>query len=258
MAKKKKSTAKDSSGFVKKPTEKGGKGKKGSLQKMRDWMIGLINEANARVSQLIGRNSRAMHEAQRTILPSRRERVEKGELELFSISDKTRYRELSRELGRVQEFLADPTSNPQMSDQVNRQIAANAAYEGAFGAYPDYGGRIDEDLAKAAFEIYRRVKELNADIIYDEGGYGSSNLINYIYQEVADRAEGASWLRHDALVEGITPEIEIMLESYRDKIVSGSFDPTFSKSDFDYTSPESKAQQKLTKAEFWSRMGWDD
>ena len=110
---------------------------------------------------------------------------------LFDVNDTQRYREIRREVERMNKFLNDETSTV---EGVQKMIAAEK-YKGAFsgGWYEKYGvsydkSRVDEDKAKIAFTIYRRLEESgdSREKIIGDLGYGSESLIMQIYDMVVE------------------------------------------------------------------------
>lgn len=110
---------------------------------------------------------------------------------LFDVNDTKRYREIRREVERMNKFLNDETSTV---EGVQKMIAAEK-YKGAFsgGWYEKYGvsydkSRIDEEKSKIAFSIYRRLEESgnSREEIIGSLGYGSESLIMQIYDMVVE------------------------------------------------------------------------
>lgn len=173
---------------------------KRSLDPLRQQLDVLVREANKRVKSLIksGLTSPALEVAQKSFkrLTSRDEISERGNL--FK-SDLKRRRDINREFARVNEFLGDITST--VKGAKRNITVAKDALKGAFGAHWSkiYGvnydkERIDDDMAKQAFSIYRKLSEEfggweRVAGIYKglEGliGYGSEILINSIYDLVS-------------------------------------------------------------------------
>lgn len=182
-----------------KKTVKPKKVSKRSLDPLRQQLDVLVREANRRVRALVrsGLTSRALETAQRSFkkLTSRDEVTENGNLFKSNLKRRT---QINREFARVNEFLGDITSTVK---GVRKNIDISTSYlKSAFGGqwYEKYGvnydkSRIDEELAKQAFSIYRKLSEefggweRVAGIYHGvEGliGYGSEILINSIYDMV--------------------------------------------------------------------------
>lgn len=170
--------------------------KKRSLDPMREQLRVLTKKANKMATKLIEKNvaSRALLEAQRTLkkMPTRAD-----DSQLFR-ADLKRTCDINREFARVQAFLNDYTSTVRGAKGFTSDIKGLA---GAFGSQWNVNGtgknydteRIDEDVAKKAFEIYRKVIEAAGGWERAVGmlkgkesliGYGSENLIINIYDMV--------------------------------------------------------------------------
>lgn len=173
------------------------------LDPLREKLAVLVDQANARVYQLRNANkpveSRALIEAERT---KARQYSRDNEEELFK-SQFSRTRELKREYARVQAFLNDYTSTLEGAQNWSTNLAD---LKGAFGSQwrattgKNYDtSRINEDVAKEAFRLYRMTVEAaggweRAVGIFHgvEGilGYGSENLINAIYDATYNYMNG--------------------------------------------------------------------
>ncbi len=257
--------------------------RKGSLNPLRKRISKLMRKALKQANDLrkSGVPSRALDEAIRTILPSRRDAVNSGQLELFSLSDKHRKRELLREERRIKEFLNSYSSTVEgakleASQIFKNQVDANSKFKGVFAGrnvdYDELGKRLEQkgvyasngdytqmakDVASIAFRAYRMVVENSkyANLIYYEGGYGSNNLINYIYQVVEENPAG--WASTDLLSEVGAREAREMLDEF-EKIRSE--DANFERENGDtelgafYTTDSERNRQART---FWQRNGFD-
>lgn len=171
-----------------------------SLNPLREELAVLVDRANARVADIPNNIiSRAREEAVRTLLksPSRQAELEQGIL--FNSQLKTR-KQIMKEFARVNAFLNDYTSTQRGAYQFNKEMQSLSNLKGAFGAkwMAETGkgydtSRIDEDVAKNTFKIYRRIVERAGGweraIGFAQGkesliGYGSENLIIAIYDMV--------------------------------------------------------------------------
>lgn len=161
-----------------------------NLNEIRSRFQSLQAKANARAEALqaagIAEYSRAFNEAADKMGAYR-----SNDAYLFDVNDTQRYREIRREVERMNKFLNDETSTV---EGVQKMIAAEK-YKGAFsgGWYKKYGvsydkSRIDEDRAKIAFSIYRRLEESgdSREKIIGDLGYGSESLIMQIYDMVVE------------------------------------------------------------------------
>lgn len=161
-----------------------------NLNEIRARFQSLQAKANARADALqaagLADYSRAFNEASDKMGAYRTTNAD-----LFDVNDTKRYREIRREVERMNKFLNDETSTV---EGVQKMIAAEK-YKGAFsgGWYEKYGvsydkSRIDEDKAKIAFSIYRRLEESgnSREEIIGSLGYGSESLVMQIYDMVVE------------------------------------------------------------------------
>lgn len=140
----------------------------------------LFDEANDRISKIKsqGFTSYAL------------DRVESyNSKDFFDIDDIQNKDDLLKELYRVRVFLNDKGSTVEGAILDTALINAEI-YKGKFGNeyytkehhYAKYDTTvIDKDLASRAFESYRNLESTKAGKIALEGGYGSENLINILY-----------------------------------------------------------------------------
>lgn len=187
-----------------------------SLNPLREQLQVLVDQANARAKILIDSSmtSRALEEAQRT-LKSQSKRVDDNEL--FRANLKTR-REINREFARVSTFLSDYTSSLKGAQEFTSDLAG---LRGAFGGqWKEVTGerfdtsRIDKEIAKQAFDTYRRIVESVGGWERAVGmfqgkeilvGYGSETLITNIYDMYINKEQG---LITDRMVKDFDPELE--------------------------------------------------
>lgn len=185
-----------------------------SLNPAREKLQVLVDEANARVEQLMetqariaeenkGKKkadrvqfaSRALEEAQRTLLPSHKEQY--GELFTANLP---RSRDINRELARVTAFLNDYTSMSQGAENFSSNVSS-----GLFGGQwrkLGYDGYDEENVTKEDAEMTFRIY---SEVVADNGGwerviayfkysnpgmidYGSEQLINMIYDMVQNKS----------------------------------------------------------------------
>lgn len=140
--------------------------------------------------------------------------------ELFDVQGIHDFRDMRREAARLGNFLtSDAGSEQSINNQ--RQREANDRLAGAFRNSNFHEGgtideRLDRDVAKIAFEVYRRLEEYGgAALTYKSGGYGSENLINLIYAEIEDAPEG--WWTEEAQERAIQTGFSV-LEDQRAKM----------------------------------------
>lgn len=166
------------------------------LDNTRMMLKKLVDEANRRVAELADEQleSKAVYEATRTQLPSRRNSDNLFEWNL------PRTRDINREFARVTAFLNDMTSmvggtQEFISGLTHGIFGGQYRANGGYGADPNY---VDKDTAERVFKIYH-------EALRSKGGwervmgylkashtglvdYGSEELINAIY----DMFEGGS------------------------------------------------------------------
>lgn len=115
---------------------------------------------------------------------------------LFHIEDRTSYKEIRREVARMQEFLNDETSTVEGAKWSTQELTLYQKYGGAFGRgwYETYGvtfdkSRISEDYAKTAYKVFRYLEEMKGsyDLMYGEGSYDSDSLMISIYDMVVQK-----------------------------------------------------------------------
>lgn len=169
--------------------------KKKPLDKKRSYIKGLITRAKKRIEELIKEGS---YEASFAVQNAMRTKNAKYGDELFSIENMKSSRELDREKGRLLAFLSDRTSESKIAQYESQQMTANKAYGGKIftaGLVAMYGKRyaddIDEEKFKMAARIYRQLTSYWTNIT-GKAGYGSNNLINFLYDEVSRTAESFS------------------------------------------------------------------
>lgn len=196
-----------------------------SLNPVREKLAVLTAEANARANALIasGTESRALYEAQRTLLPSHAEKY--GELFTANLP---RSRDINRELARVQAFLTDYTSMiggaKDFSDGLTHELfGGQFRADGGYGANPQYVTKQQADLV---FEIYHKALEAKGGwerVIgylraYNTGlvDYGSEQIINAIY----DMTEGIKEenIAEEYGLQSVTPD------DYRDALINKAED----------------------------------
>lgn len=204
------------------------------LSPLREKVADLFKKANkiAKYIMRSGKSTVGFEEAEASLLPKDREAVEGGR-EMFTLG-KTSYRELRREINRVSNFLASDSGTMKSAKYAQEQLEANERYYNAFRESNFHEGgnidsRLDEDVAKIAFEIYRRVEETGADVIYGEGGYGSENLINFIYNSIVESGDYSSeW----AISAAIKKSREVLKEKRSEMDFEGR--SAFSTGNYDY------------------------
>lgn len=185
------------------------KKKNHSLEPLRREVKNLFARANKLVSYIMnsGRSTVGFEEAKASLLPKDREAVENGR-ELFTTEDKKDFWHLRREINRVANFLNSDSGTQRSAEYAQEQLEANERYYHAFKESNFHEGghideRLDRDVAEVAFEIYRRIEENGADVLYGKGGYGSENLINLIYNSLVESGDYSSdWAIGEAIKKG--------------------------------------------------------
>ena len=201
-----------------------------TLDPLREQLQVLVNQANQRVDELTNQNlkSRALEEARRSLLrsPSRIDDMKAG---ILFRSDLSNREKINRELARVHAFLNDYTSTTEGAGDFETKLKN---YKGAFGSQweAEYGARydasrIDEDKAKVAFDIYRRVIERAGGWERAVGifqgkesliGYGSENLIIAIYDMVENIDMSNAEDKRDFIVNRGYDIVEAGMKAYEE------------------------------------------
>lgn len=165
-----------------------------SLDPLREQLQVLVDRANERALALIDKqldsSSRAFQEAKRTL---KRQSSRVDDEQLFKSNLRTR-QQINREFARVQAFLGDYTSTELGAKQFTTDLTS---LQGAFGGQWEAKtgerfdtSRVDKEIAKEAFDMYRKVVEefggWERAVGIFQGkesliGYGSEVLITNIY-----------------------------------------------------------------------------
>lgn len=109
----------------------------------------------------------------------------------FDIDNKKRFREIRREINRVEEFLTAEDNTVDGADYVNKVMKAVSDHTISFHEQNIDGNTRfadkDQDKIKFAMKIYRQIAETEYLAIgKQKGQFGSDNLINLIYDEIED------------------------------------------------------------------------
>ena len=154
--------------------------KENELQNWINDLEPLVNEANKRI-ELIQASGYTSYALDRVIRESGHD--------FFDLSEVKNREELLIENTRLRVFINDKGSTVEGAKLQTAQIYASK-YVGKFGnqynnAEHNYArfdtDVIDEEVAKKAFESYRKIEEHRASQIVGENGYGSNNFIAAIY-----------------------------------------------------------------------------
>ena len=115
---------------------------------------------------------------------------------LFHVEDRSSYKDIRREVARMQEFLNDDTSTVEGTLWAMKELELYQKYGGAFGKgwKAETGvtydtSRINEDYARTAYKIFRYLEEMKGSyqLMYGEGTYDSDSLMLSIYDMVVER-----------------------------------------------------------------------
>lgn len=171
------------------------KAKKRPMDAVRSQFIEMQKDAMARVKLLkeakVEKISTAYQKALETKPKSTRSRRW-----LFDVKDTKNYRQLQREINRMQEFLNSPSSTVEGALWEAKEIELYKQYKGAFGnQWKVLTGstfdpsRIDNEYVRAAGRIYRMLEDVKGvyGIGLDEGAYDSETTFYSIYDMVVKR-----------------------------------------------------------------------
>ena len=223
------------------------KPRKHKLDPLREFLKPLVEKANALFKKVreMGKGATTIgyQDALASLTPKQRAAVERGEREIFSIEGEEgkRYRTIKREADRLNAFLTSDSATEADIEYAQRQ--ANARYERAFAESNFHDPatidpRLDEDIAKVAWEVYRRIEETGgaALLFHGDGGYDSNSMINLIYATLVDYGEsvGGNVDSIEARAEAID-KARNALEEHRKKMdfeghgnyISGDYDYGF-------------------------------
>lgn len=150
------------------------------LDQLKAMNSGLLSEANYRIEMIkaSGYTSKAMDRVE----------YETGR-DYFDFDDVTSREDLIKEVTRARVFINDDGSTIHGARLETAQINA-AQYKGKFGnEYNNEANNfarydtttIDGEIARKAFENYRKIESHRVSQIMADGGYGSENLIAALY-----------------------------------------------------------------------------
>ena len=173
--------------FNSKASQQPKKDKHQKLDPIRNEFRSLVNRANARISQLAN-SEEGLAGSPIFIKLFGEEGVKEGAK--FSLDDKKRFRDIRREVNRVNEFLSAEDSIPEGAKMASKASKAIAEHQISFQTQniDEEGHRfsnLDQDRIKFAMKIYRQITDSEYLAIgKGKGQFGSDNLINLIYDEV--------------------------------------------------------------------------
>lgn len=163
------------------------RGKVSKLDPIRAEFRSLVERANRLISQLAGSSGGLASSPTYIHLFG-----ETGaqEMQQFNIDDKHRFREIRREMNRVNEFLTAEDNTEKGTEYANKIMTAIDKHQLSFQHQNIENGNVrfankDQDRIKFAMQIYRRIIETESIAIgKGKGQFGSDNLINLIYDEL--------------------------------------------------------------------------
>ena len=171
------------------------KAKKRPIKEVQKQFKDLQAKAMARVKELRKNKMLEYSRAYQTALETK-PKTTNTRRALFHIEDRSSYKEIRREVARMQEFLNDETSTVEGAKWSTQELTLYQKYGGAFGRgwYETYGvtfdkSRISEDYAKTAYKVFRYLEEMKGsyDLMYGEGSYDSDSLMISIYDMVVQK-----------------------------------------------------------------------
>lgn len=153
----------------------------------------LVHEANQRI-EMIKALGLTSHAVERVI-------AEGDGRDYFDLEEVSSQKELLKEVTRMRIFIADKGSTVDIAKLETAQIEAEI-YRGKFGN--EYNTdefnkarfdikTLDIEIAKKAFENYRKIEEDFAGLITGKDGYGSENLIMAIYDAEVRGLDGYNY-----------------------------------------------------------------
>ena len=169
--------------------------KKPQIRKVQQQFKDLQAKAMARVKELRQAKMLDYSRAYQAALESK-PKTTNNRRALFHIEDRMSYKDIRREVARMQEFLNDDTSTVEGTKWAMKELELYQRYGGAFGKgwKAEYGvtydaSRINEDYARTAYKIFRYLEEMKGSysLMYGEGTYDSDSLMISIYDMVVER-----------------------------------------------------------------------
>ena len=175
--------------------------RKNKLDPMRASLQTLVSRANELVNELRSQGltevNPAIKEAYDTATANVRRRFDYAEddeyVELFSVSDKKRYRELRKEAARIDAFLSSAQSKTKIASYEQQSLEALENYNLSFHRQKENMqrtgfrfGTTDEESVKFALSIFRKVKEMAEPALFEGGSerFNSDTLFNLIYDSI--------------------------------------------------------------------------
>ena len=171
------------------------KARKRPLDEVRQKFLEMQKDAMARVKLLKEAKVTKLSTAYQKALETK-PKSEKSRRWLFDVNDTRSYKQLQREINRMQEFLNSTSSTVEGTLWEANEIELFKKYKGAFGnqwkastgaTYDP--SRIDSEYVRAAGRIYRMLEDVKGvyGIGLDEGVYDSETTFYSIYDMVVKR-----------------------------------------------------------------------
>ena len=244
------------------------------LEIMRRMFNVYAQEANERVSQLreSGVESIALHNAWSKMSLQKKksfeeaEEVQEGSGRMFSVLDKKDFRSLQREVARINSFLSESSSDVNVATYENKAFEAYQKHGLSFhnqvdNSFKEDGIRFrgyDQDKIKFALEIYRRIEETGAAVIYGvngKGGFGSDNLFNLIFDEIEGYSPNNPEEAIDRMRENVIATGQAAIDNYRHNEMYGFLKgaPKSNKKDQNIVSSLAKSTSTI---EFFEKNKW--
>lgn len=148
------------------------------LEKWKSRLEPMVTEANKRIELLKFNKLYSM--------ALDRVKQESNGKEYFDIDEISNRNELIKEVTRMRVFLNDKGSTIDGA-AVETAMASAEKYKGKFGnqynnwenRYKRYSKELDDEVARRAFETYRKIESHRASLLQDS--YGSENMITILY-----------------------------------------------------------------------------
>lgn len=172
------------------------KARKRPLDEVRNQFREMQKDAMARVKLLKEAKVTDISTAYQQALATK-PKSQKGRRWMFDVNDTKSYKQLQREINRMQEFLNSQSSTVEGALWEANEIDLFKKYKGAFGNQWKAStgqtfdpGRIDREYVRAAGRIYRMLEDVKGAYglqSMDEGAYDSETTFYSIYDMVVKR-----------------------------------------------------------------------
>lgn len=207
------------------------KARRKPLDDVRKQFMEMQSLAMARVKELKKAKVTNLSSAYQRALETK-PKSSKGRRWMFDVSDTKSYKQLKREIDRMQEFLNSQSSTVEGALWEANEIDLYKRYKGAFGnQWKALTGntfdpsKIDSEYVKAAGKIYRMLEDVKGvyGIGIDEGAYDSETTFYSIYDMVVKRNitldEDGDFSNKRARDRGLDTLLDIIrkLKEYKEK-----------------------------------------